>query len=141
MSNEELTANSINTDASNLAYISNAYFLNKQGSQVTLWQNQYSAVLSELSGLNSNSQQLQVQINNVNEDLQNFGSIFNSSVAYVESIVNQTGVVHPILQFDTDNLNVQNQALAFDASILSKSFENQANQLRDTNTFLLFLFS
>ena len=136
---EEQKANDINTDASNLAYISNAYFLTKQSTQVSLWQNQYSLVSSEISGLGSNSLEQQAQINHVNSDLQNLGSIFNNSVSYVESIQNQTGVVHPILQLDTNNLNVQNQALAFDASILSKSFDNQANQLRDTNNALIFV--
>jgi len=51
VSNEEQTTNNISTDASNFAYISNAYFLTKQNAQVTLWQNQYSLVSSELSGL------------------------------------------------------------------------------------------
>ena len=33
---------------------------------------------------------------------------------------------------------VQNQALAFDASVLSNSFGNQANQLKQTSTILIF---
>ena len=43
----------------------------------------------------------------------------------------------PEFQTDWSRLAVQNQALAFDASILSKSFENQANQLKQTSNILI----
>ena len=67
------------------------------------------------------------------------GAIFNYSVAYVESIpASQSGAVHPILKVDTNNLDVQNQALAFDASVLSASFDSQTNQVKQTNTILIF---
>ncbi len=106
---------------------------------MALWQTQFSTISNEISQLNSNNPEQETQIKIVNNDLQNLGSIFNYSVAYVENIPsNQSGVVHPILKLDTNNLDVQNQALAFDASVLSASFNSQANQVKQTNTLLIF---
>jgi signal transduction histidine kinase len=139
INNQAKTAANIQTGASTLAYISNDYFLNKQNAQLLEWQTQFSLVSNEVSNLNSNNLEQKTQINTVNTDLQNLGTIFNYSVAYVESIpASQNGAVHPILKLDTNNLDVQNQALAFDASVLSASFDSQANQVKQTNTLLIF---
>jgi PAS domain S-box-containing protein len=139
INNQAQTAANIQIGASTLAYISNDYFLNKQNVQLTEWQTQFSTVSNEVSKINSNNLEQKNQINTVNTDLQNLGAIFNSSVAYVESIpLSQNGVVHPILKLYENNLDVQNQALAFDASVLSASFDSQANQVKQTNTILIF---
>ena len=139
INNQAKTAANIQTGASTLAYISNDYFLNKQNAQLTEWQTQFSTVSNEVSKLNTNNAEQKTQINAVSTDLQNLGAIFNYSVAYVESIpASQSGAVHPILKVDTNNLDVQNQALAFDASVLSASFDSQTNQVKQTNTILIF---
>ena len=72
-------------------------------------------------------------------DLQSLGTIFNDSVSYVESAPQSgSGTVSPVLQLDNSRLAVQNQALAFDSSVLTKNLNNQANQLKETSTILIF---
>ncbi len=137
ISNNEKIANTLNTGASSLAYISNDYFLYQQNDQLTLWQTQFSSLTEDLSKLNSSVPEQQTLINNVNDDLQRLGTVFNSSVSLVEGIPND-GRVHPELNTASSRLAVQNQALAFDASILSSSFEAQASQVKQTNNILVF---
>ena len=138
LNNEEQTARNIQTGASSLAYISNDYFLYQQSAQLSEWQNQFSSLSSDLSNLNSNNPEQQSQINNVNTDLQNLGTVFNNSVSFIENAPRNESIrVLPAFQTDWSRLAVQNQALAFDASVLSKSFQNQADQLKQTSNILI----
>ena len=137
ISTEEKITNNLNTGASGLAYISNDYFLYQQNDQLILWQTQFSSLKEDLSKLNSDIPEQQRLINSVKDDLQRLGTVFNSSVLLVENIPND-GRVHPELNTASSRLAVQNQALAFDASILSNSFEDQASQTKQTNSILVF---
>jgi PAS domain S-box-containing protein len=129
----------IQTDASNLAYISNYYFQNKKSDQINSWQNQYASTLTVLSQINPSSNEETALISNIEGDLQRLHSIFNSSVLYIQGIpANESGIVHPLLKTYSTRLSVQNQALAFDSSVLSSVLESQANQIRQTNYFLIF---
>ncbi len=137
--NQEQIANDLSAGASSLAYISNDYFLYQQINQENLWQQQISALSNDLAKLNPNGAQQQILINNVGADLQRLGTIFNNSVALVGNIPqNDTGQVPTELKTVSSRLAVQNQALAFDASILSTSFEEQADRLKQTNSILIF---
>jgi PAS domain S-box-containing protein len=137
INNKEQIAGIILTGASNLAYISNDYFLYQQNAQLYQWQNQFSSLSSDLSKLTPNGPAQQSQINNVNTDLQNLGSVFNSSVSFIESTPRNESIrVLPAFQTDWDRLALQNQALTFDASVLSKSFGDQTDQLKQTNNIL-----
>lgn len=134
------SAQNVETGASNLAYLSNDYFQNKQSSQLTVWQNQFSSVSNELSQINPSSPRLTELTNNVQSDIQQLGTVFNSSAAYLQSIpANESGIVHPLLKTYTTRLNLQNQALAFDASVLTKALTDQVDQLRQTNSLLIFV--
>ncbi len=137
--NQEQTANNINTGASNLAYISNEYFLSRQSAQVTSWQTQFSSLLDSLSQMSSVNSDVSAQITAVEDDLERLGIVFNSTVSYVNSIpANESGIVNPLLKTDSTRLGVLNQALAFDSSVLSKSLGNLVDQQRETNSFLIF---
>ena len=134
------SAQNIETGASNLAYLSNDYFQNKQSGQLTLWQNQFSSISKELSQINPSSSRLTELTNNVQSDMQQLGTVFNNSAAYLQSIpANESGIVHPLLKTYTTRLNLQNQALAFDASVLTKALTDQVDQLRQTNSLLIFV--
>ena len=71
--------------------------------------------------------------------MQNLNSVFNNSVAFLQNAPRTEDVrVLPEFQEDWSRLAVQNQALAFDASVLSTSFNNQASQVKQTNSLLIF---
>ena len=102
------------------------------------WQTQISSLSSDLSKITPNVPEQQSQINNVNNDLQNLDSVFNGSVLFLENAPRNESVrALPEFQADWSRLTVQNQALAFDASILSKSFSAQVNQLKQTSENLI----
>jgi PAS domain S-box-containing protein len=139
VNNKEQTANNINTGASNLAYIANDYFLYRQSAQLNSWQAQFSSLLAETSNLTSINPEQIAQIQIVTGDLQRLGTVFNSSVSILQSIPqNESASAFPAFQTASGRLNIQNQALAFDASVLSNSFANQADQLKQTNSILIF---
>jgi nitrogen fixation/metabolism regulation signal transduction histidine kinase len=139
INNEAQTTTNVEIGASTLSYIANDYFLNEQNIQVTEWQKQFSSMSNELSQLNPSSPQDKALVSTVESDLQGLGAIFNDSVSYVECAPKSgTGTVSPVLQLDSSRLGVQNQALAFDSSVLVKNLNNQANQVKQTNTILIF---
>ncbi len=135
---QETLAHDIQTRASNLAYISNDYFQNKQTADLTAWENQYSGILNDLSQLKSTNAEQTKLINNVKVDAQSSNSIFNESVAYILSIPqNESGVVHPVLKTNANRMSVQTQALAFDAQQLSQSIRSQVDQASFANLILI----
>ena len=136
---QEQMANDINTGASNLVYISNDYFLYQQNSEVAVWQSQFTSLSDEVSKLTSSSPYQATLISNIAGDILRLGTVFNSSVSILESIPqNESASDFPAFQAASDRLNVQGQALAFDASVLSKSSGDQANQVKQTNNILIF---
>ncbi len=137
--NQQQVANKISAGASGLAYISNDYFLYQQSDQVTLWHLQFSALSDGLSKLNPNGPEQEVLVSNVDSDLQRLNTVFDSAVSLIQNIPeNETEQVHPELKTASSRLAVQNQALAFDSSVLSNSFRDQADQLKQTNSRLIF---
>ncbi len=139
INNQRQIANAISTGASGLAYISNDYLLYQQSDQEILWQSRLSSISSDLSKLNSSDPEQQTLINNVNGDLQRLGTIFKNTVSLVDSIKNETGKVPTELKTASSRLAVQNQALAFDASVLSNSFDAEANQLKQSSNLLILV--
>ena len=137
ITNEQQTSGQIQTGASNLAYISNDYFLYQDNAQVNQWQTQFSSMFADLSKINSTNPEQATQVNNVETDLQLVGAGFNNSISLVESTP-QNGQVPASLKTVSDQLAVENQQLAYAAYVLANSFENQANQLKQTNNILIF---
>jgi PAS domain S-box-containing protein len=138
LNNQQALAQDIQARANNLAYISNDYFQNKQSVDLTSWQNQYSALLNDISQLQSTNDKETSLINNVKRDVQSADSIFNESVAYIRSIPpNQSGVVHPILKTDSNRMAVQTQALSFDAQQLTQNVRGQVDQANLANLVLI----
>lgn len=137
--NQEQIAENIQTGASNLGYLSNDYFLYQESSKLALWQSEFSTLSTDLSNLNPTSPEQQTIVNNVQTDLQLLNTVFNSSVSFLQNAPRNVSVrVLPEFQTAWSGLALQNQALALDASVLSESFDNQGNQLKQTNSILIF---
>ena len=122
LNNQETVARDIQNRAANLGYISNDYFLYQNTADLALWQTQLSALSTDLTKLNSSSSQQRSLVNNVNDDLQNLGSVFSSAVSFLASAPRNESVrVLPEFQTEWSRLAVQNQALAFDAQQLCRT--------------------
>ncbi len=139
ISKQEQMASDVNTGASSLTYVSNDYFLYQQSSELASWQNQFSSLSAEISKLTSSSSTQTVLISNVQGDMQRLNAVFNSSVSILQSIPsNASASGYPAFQTASSRLNVQEQELAFDASVLSKSLASQDNQVKQTTDILIF---
>src|SRR5208283_1359609 len=69
INNEIQNAGNIETGASNLAYISNDYFLYQQSAQLSEWQSQLTSLSGDLSKITPYTSGQQSQINTVNSDM------------------------------------------------------------------------
>src|SRR5450759_4217763 len=74
LSNQETISIDIQTHASNLAYISNDYFLYQESHGLDQWQTEFSSLLSDLSKLSISSLEQQALINNTRDDAQRLNS-------------------------------------------------------------------
>jgi PAS domain S-box-containing protein len=135
---QENIANNIQQGAGNLSSISIDYFLYQQDSTVIQWQANFSFLSSDLSNLKLNNDQQQQLASNVSRDLQGLNSTFSEVVFYLQNTPRNESVreLQPF-QDRWGNMTNQNQALNLDASQLSISFDTEAHQANDTNTFLI----
>ena len=112
ITNEQQTSGQIQTGASNLAYISNDYFLYQDNAQVNQWQTQFSSMSADLSKINSTNPEQATQVNNVETDLQLVGAGFNNSISLVESTA-QNGQVPASLKTVSDQIGSGKSATCF----------------------------
>ena len=135
---QEEISNNIERGASSLNSISIDYFLYQENIQLSRWQSLLSSLSSDLENLNPSNPQQQTLTNNVADDLQSLNSFFDDVVSYLQSASRNVSVrIDPAFQLRWSSMAVQSQALAFDASQLSRLLDNQAHQLNDTNILLI----
>jgi PAS domain S-box-containing protein len=131
-------ASNIERGTSSLNSVSIDYFLYQESLQLSRWHSTLSSLSSDLSNLKLNGAQQQTLTNNVASDLQRLDSLFNDVVSYLESAPRNVSVrIDPAFQLRWSSMAVQSHALAFDASQLSSSLDDQVHQVNDTNTFLI----
>ena len=135
---QEEMANSIERGTNDLNVVSNDYFLKQESQQLTRWQSEFSALSNNLSNLKLNSPQQEALINNINDDMQRLNSVFSEVVIFLKNAPRNVSVrIDPAFQNQWSIMAAQNQALAFDASLLSQALDSQASQAMKTNIFLI----
>ena len=128
----------IERGASSLNSVSIEYFLHQEDLQLSRWQSTLSSLSNDLSNLKPNSPQQQTLANNVAEDLRRLNALFDDVVSYLQKASRDVSVrIDPAFQIRWSSMAVQSQALASDASQLSRSLSDQAHQINDTNTLLI----
>ena len=135
---QENVANNIQRGAGNLSSISIEYFLYQQDTSIVQWQANFSSLSSDFSSITLNNDQQQQLATNISRDLQGLNTTFGEVVSYLQS-TSRTVSVRELQPFQDrwGNMTEQNQALNFDASQLSISFDTEAHQANDTNTILI----
>src|SRR3990172_7679745 len=138
LSAQEQISSSIERGASSLNSRAIDYFLYQEDLQLSRWQSTLSSLSSDLSNLEPNSPQQQTLANNVADDLQRLNSLFDEVSSYLQSASRNVSVrIDPPFQIRWSSMAVQSQALAFDASQLSLSLDDQSHQVNNTNTILI----
>jgi PAS domain S-box-containing protein len=139
LNNQEQVALNIQTGASDLNYLTTDFFLFQQSEQVTLFQSKISSLSNDLSKLNSNDPTQATLINNTKNDLQRLDSVFDDAVLFLENAPRNVSVrVLPAFQTAWSRLAVQSQTLTYDSVQLSQTIRDQSDQLKQTNSLLVF---
>ena len=139
LSNQEAISIDIQTHASNLAYISNDYFLYQESPALDQWQTEFSLLTSDLSKLSVSSPEQQALLNNTRDDAQRLSNRWTDVVLYLENAPRNVSIrVLPEFQAKSSRMSLQNQALIFDAQQLSETFHTQIDQLNITRVILSF---
>ena len=135
---QESLANNIQRGAGNLSSIAIDYFLYQQDTTLVQWQGNISVLSNELTSIELNNDQQQQLATNISSDLQGLNSTFGEVVTYLQHSSREVSVrIDPSFQNKWGNMTLQSQALNLDASQLSISFDTQAHQANDTNTYLI----
>jgi two-component system cell cycle sensor histidine kinase/response regulator CckA len=138
LTTKEQLSNNIEQGASSLNSIAIDYFLYQENLQFSRWQTQLTSLYKDLSNLNPNGPQQQTLKNNVEKDLQSLNQSFSEVDAYLQTASRNVSIrIDPAFQLRWSSMAVQSQTLAFDASQLSNSLDNQAHQTNNTNALLI----
>ena len=134
---EQIVAN-IERGASSLNSISIDYFLYQENVQLSRWQAAFSSLSNDLSTLKPDNSQQQTLASNVGGDMQRLNASFADIIVYLQNAPRNVSIrIDPAFQIRWSSLAVQSQTLAFDASQLSSSLDDQAHQANFTNILLI----
>jgi PAS domain S-box-containing protein len=141
LSSQEQVSSNIERGVSSLNSVSIDYFLYQENLQVSRWQSVFSSFSSDLSNLKSDGNKQQQLVNTIAADLQRLNESFFEVVSYLQSAPRNVSVrVDPAFQIRWSSMAVQSQTLAFDASQLSGSLNDQTHQVNQTNVVLIVSF-
>jgi len=136
--NQQDVSGNIERGSDALNIVSSQYFLYQQASQISDWQSIYTAISGNLSSLSSNSSVQRTLVGTVKDDLDQLNVSFGALISYLESQPRNLSVrIIPEFQVLWNQLVTQHQKLGSDASKLSQSLRNEADQLRQTNLILI----
>ena len=135
---QKAVASNIEQGASRLNSVSIDYFLYQEDLQISRWQTQLSSLSSDLSNLKPNNVQQQTLVNSTAKDLQTLNSLFNELIAYLQNAPRNVSVrIDPAFQTRWSGLALQSQTLNTHATQLSRSIDEQAQQVNETNILLI----
>jgi PAS domain S-box-containing protein len=140
LSAQKEQAVTIQQGASNLNYLSNYYFLYQEDLKLDQWRSAFNSLSDDVSNLKLNNPAQQTLVNNLDGDLQNLHSVFETVVSYLQNAPRNVSVrIDPQFQTQWIRMALQNQVIAVDASQLSQAITNQADQLSLMSTALVFI--
>jgi PAS domain S-box-containing protein len=138
LNRQQEISNNIERGASSLNSIAIDYFLYQEDLQLSRWETTLSALSDDLESIRVNEPEQQKLTDNVAGDLQGLRAQFDDVVIYLQNAPRNVSIrVDPAFQFRWSGMALQSQNLAFDASQLSKSINNQAHQLNTANILLI----
>jgi PAS domain S-box-containing protein len=139
LNNQKQIAQKIQIGASDLNYISTDFFLFQENIQLEQWQLKITLISNEIMGLTSTNNHQQILVDNVKADLKSLQLVFKDAVTFLENAPRNSSVrILPAFQTTWSRLIIQNQALAYDSSLLVNSVNSEFKQLNFNNTLLIF---
>lgn len=140
LNKQEELAKNIELEVGELSYLSNDYLLYHETQQIDRWESKYSSFSSDASNLTVDGSDQQVLVNNIKANGQRLKEIFSDVVSRVESAppLQQSTVGPAFIQVSWSRMGVQTQGIVFDASRLAQSLRDQADQMQQKNSMLIF---
>ncbi|GEM_PF-3214945 len=139
---QEEIAHRVERGASDLSYLSYDYLLFRESQQRIRLESAYSSFLQSLDELKPNNAQQRALINNIRSNQQRWRDIFTNVVSASESSSGARGGEgdFSFIQVSGSRMGVQSRGIVFDSLRLAHLFDEQKEQLRRRNTFLIFSF-
>ncbi|VVB64131.1 Methanogenesis regulatory histidine kinase FilI [uncultured archaeon] len=140
LNKQEELAKNIELKVGELSYLSNDYLLYHESQQIDRWEAKYSSFSEDASNLTVDGSDQQVLVNNIKANGQRLKKIFGDVVSRIESAppLQQSTVGPAFIQVSWSRMGVQTQGIVFDASRLAQSLREQADQVQQKNTMLVF---
>jgi PAS domain S-box-containing protein len=140
-SQQEDLANNIERLARELGYTANSYLLYGESQMRTRWESTFDDLSTDLSNINRDGRDEQVVADSIKTNMASLNTIFTEVSAAIErNSQTPAGFFdQSFIQVSWSRLEVQNQAVVFDASRLSSIFNKRLNQERQISTILIFV--
>jgi PAS domain S-box-containing protein len=136
--NQQLLASNISQDAVELSYLTNDYLIYQEGQQLGRWQSKYAALADQVSQLKVGNPEQIALVRNIEANQLRMKQVFDSIASGIENSPRQDTTLNPgFLQISWSRMAIQSQGLASDAARLSRLLEDQADQLTQTNIFII----
>jgi len=138
---QEEIAISIERGASELSYLSNDYLLFREDQQRTRWETKWSSISRDLAQLKPSSPEQQIIADNIKANHQRLKAVFDNvaSASHDTTRTPAAESVQSFTQVSWSRMAVQNQGIAFDALQLSQVIRDRKDQVRHTNSLLIFV--
>jgi signal transduction histidine kinase len=137
---QEMVVSSIGHAASELDYLCNVYMIHREDRQLSRWQSKFALLSKDVASLDVNRVEQQALVRSLKTTRQRLEEVFHSMVSTVGGPSgNRSAALDPkLLQVLLSRMAVQSQSLISDASRLSHLLRDEADQLRQARTMLIY---
>jgi CHASE3 domain sensor protein len=137
---QERIAGHIAQGASELSYLSNDYLIYGESQQLKRWQSRFASFSAQVADLHAERPDLQALIANIRANQNRLKEVFESVASAPRKKAQGQGAALDLafLQVSWSRMAVQSQALASDASRLSRLFRQRLDQLIKTRTMIMY---
>ena len=140
-SQQELLAAQIEGEAHDLSYLTNEYLLYRESQQASRWESQFSSFSNDLSKMKVTSPEQRDLLADLNTNRQQLKAVFTEIKAGIENAPqpSEAAFSTAFMQVSWSRLEVQHQAMIFDASRLRQMLSEEDDQLRREISLLSFV--
>lgn len=140
LSQQEELANRIQFGAGELGYLSNDYLLYPESPQLNRWNSKYASLSDDIMKVSVDTPEQQVLLNNIRANQQRLKEVFDDVASTIKSADQNNNKADDLAyaRISWSRLAVQTQSIASDTSRLSHLLSDEKNQLKQTNSLLIF---
>lgn len=138
---QEQIANSIEQMARELSYLSNDYLLNREEPQRERWQTKYDDLIYQINRLSVDDPRQRMLAGQIEVNATHLQTVFTDisrSIQSGDSRIQPGTTDLEFVQISWSRLEIQNQNIIFNASLLAQRLVDDEEQLRQTSTFLIY---